>query len=153
MLKEWESSKNAFDFQVPNVLLTGYRQKDLLDKAETLLDGFLKKGKTPPSTSWGIVAIGYAEKGDVAKAYELIKNALCVYVPNTSWIPRPSMIEMILKYLGDEGEVKDVEAFIDLLKVAVPMNSDMTEALSRARSREEKKAEEATEAPREDIIA
>ncbi|CAD6213107.1 unnamed protein product [Miscanthus lutarioriparius] len=153
LLKEWESSKNAFDFQVPNVLLTGYRQKDLLDKAETLLDGFLKKGKTPPSTSWGIVAIGYAEKGDVAKAYELIKNALCVYVPNTSWIPRPSMIEMILKYLGDEGEVKDVEAFISLLKVAVPMNSDMTEALSRARAREERKAEEATEAPREDNIA
>ena len=63
------------------------------------------------------------------------------------------MIEMILKYLGDEGEVKDVEAFIDLLKVAVPMNSDMTEALSRARGRVEKKAVEATGAPREDTIA
>ncbi|XP_066384908.1 pentatricopeptide repeat-containing protein At4g21705, mitochondrial-like [Miscanthus floridulus] len=107
LLKEWESSKNAFDFQVPNALLTGYRQKGL---PETLLDGFLKKGKMPTSTSWGIVAIGYAEKGVVAKAYELTKNALSMYVPNTGWIPRPSMIEMILKYLGDEWEVKDIEA-------------------------------------------
>uniref|UniRef100_A0A0A9DTS8 Pentatricopeptide repeat-containing protein n=1 Tax=Arundo donax TaxID=35708 RepID=A0A0A9DTS8_ARUDO len=146
LLKEWESSKNAFDFQVPNVLLTGYRQKGLLDKAETLLDDFSKKGKMPPSTSWAIVAIGYAEKGDAAKVYELMKNALCVYAPNSGWIPRPATIEMILKYLGDEAELKEVETFVDLLKVAVPMNSDMTEALARARSREEKKAEETTEA-------
>ncbi|KAF8722583.1 hypothetical protein HU200_022417 [Digitaria exilis] len=142
LLKEWESSKNAFDFQVPNVLLTGYRQKDLLEKAEMLLDDFLKKGKTPPSISWAIVAIGYAEKGNVVKAYELTKNALRVYSSNSGWIPRPSMIEMILKYLGDEGELKDVETFVDLLKVAVPMNSDMTEALSMARAREETKVKE-----------
>jgi pentatricopeptide repeat protein len=153
LLKEWESSKNELDFKVPNVLLTWYCRKGLLDKAEALLDGFLIKGKMPPSTSWEVVASGYTEKGDVAKAYELTKNALYMYAPNSGWVPSPSMIEMILKYLGDEGEVKDVEAFIDLLKVAVPMNSDMTEALSRARAREEKKAEEATEARREDIIA
>jgi pentatricopeptide repeat protein len=152
LLKEWESSNNVLDFQVPNVMLTGYCQKGLLDKAEALLDSFLIKGKMPPSTSWAIVAIGYTEKGDVARAYELTKNALYMYAPNSGWIPEPSMIEMILKYLGDEREVKDVEAFIDLLKVAVPMNSDMTEALSRARAREEKKAEEATGAPREDTI-
>ena len=153
LLKEWESSKNELDFKVPNVLLTWYCRKGLLDKAEALLDGFLIKGKMPPSTSWEIVASGYMEKGDVARAYELTKNALYMYAPNSGWIPSPSMIEMILKYLGDEGEVKDVEAFIDLLKVIVPMNSDMTEALSKARAREEKKAEEATEAPREDNIA
>ncbi|KAG8099448.1 hypothetical protein GUJ93_ZPchr0013g37166 [Zizania palustris] len=143
LLKEWESSGNAFDFQVPNVLLTGYRQKDLLDKAEMLLDDFLKKEKMPPSTSWAIVASGYAEKGDAAKAYELTKNALCVYAPNSGWIPRPRTIEMILKYLGDECDVKEVETFINLLKPAVPMNSDMTDALSRARMREENKVEDA----------
>jgi pentatricopeptide repeat protein len=145
LLKEWESSENAFDFHVPDVLLTGYRQKGMLDKAEALLDDFLKKRKTPPSTSWAIVAIGYAEKGDAAKAYELIKNALCVYSPNSGWVPRAAMIQMILKYLGDEGELKDVENFIHLLQAAMPMNSDMTEALSRARMREAGGAEE--EAP------
>ncbi|TKV93061.1 hypothetical protein SEVIR_9G201700v4 [Setaria viridis] len=144
VLKEWESSGNAFDFHVPNILLTGYRQKDLLDKAEMLLDDFLKRGKVPPPSSWAIVAIGYAEKGHVVKTYELTKNALRVYTPNSGWIPSSSMIEMILQYLRDEGELKDVETFVDLLKVAVPVNSDMAEeALSRARAREEKKAEEA----------
>ncbi|KAK3152978.1 hypothetical protein QOZ80_2BG0166060 [Eleusine coracana subsp. coracana] len=142
LLKEWESSGNSFDFHVPNVLLVGYRQKGLLDKAEMLLDNFLKKGKQPPSSSWTIVAIGYVEKGDAAKAYEMMKNALRVYNPDSGWVPRSSMIEMILKYLGDEVELKDVESFIDLLKVAVPMNSEMTEALSRARARQEKKSEE-----------
>jgi pentatricopeptide repeat protein len=141
LLKEWESSKNAFDFSVPNILLKGYCQKGLLDKAEELLDGILTKGKKSSATSWAIVASGYTKKGDVARAYELTKNALSMCAPNSGWIPSPSMIEMILKYLGDEGEVKDVEAFIDLLKV-VPMNSDMTEVLSRARLREEKKAED-----------
>jgi pentatricopeptide repeat protein len=145
LLKEWESSGNAFDFNVPNVLLTGYRQKGLLDKAEMLLNSFSEKGKVPPSSSWAIVAIGYAEKEDAGKAYELTKNALRVYTPESGWIPRPSMIEMILKYLGDEADLKDVESFIDMLKV-VATNSDTTEALSRAPAREEKKAEETTEA-------
>jgi hypothetical protein len=145
LLKEWESSGNAFDFNVPNVVLTGYRQKGLLDKAEMLLNSFSEKGKMAPSSSWAIVAIGYAEKEDAGKAYELTKNALRVYAPESGWIPRSSMIEMILKYLGDEADLKDVESFIDMLKV-VPMNSDMTEALSRARVRKQKKAEETTEA-------
>jgi pentatricopeptide repeat protein len=145
LLKEWESSGNAFDFNVVNALLTGYRQMGLLDKAETLLDNFSKKGKIPPSSSWGIVAIGYAEKEDAVKAYELMKNALRVYAPESGWIPRSSIVEMILKYLGDEAELKDVESFIDMLKVVMPMNSDMIEALSRARAREEK-AEETTKA-------
>jgi len=39
-------------------------------------------------------------------------------------------------------ERSDVETFVDLLKVAVPLNSDMTEALSRARAREEKEVAE-----------
>jgi pentatricopeptide repeat protein len=137
LLKEWESSGNTFDFNVVNVLLTGYRQKGLLDKAETLLDIFSKKGKIPPSSSWGIAAIGYAEKEDAVKAYELMKNALRVYAPESGWIPRSSIVEMILKYLGDEAELKDVESFIDMLKVVMPMNSDMIEALSRARARGE----------------
>jgi pentatricopeptide repeat protein len=145
LLKEWESSGSAFDFNVPNVVLTGYRQKGLLDKAEMLLNSFSEKGKMAPSSSWAIVAIGYAEKEDAGKAYELTKNALRVYAPESGWIPRSSMIEMILKYLGDEADLKDVESFIDMLKV-VPMNSDMTEALSRARVRKQKKAEETTEA-------
>uniref|UniRef100_A0ACD5TJE7 Uncharacterized protein n=1 Tax=Avena sativa TaxID=4498 RepID=A0ACD5TJE7_AVESA len=153
ILKEWESSDNAFDFHVPNVLLTGYRQKGMLDKAEALLDDFLKKRKAPPSTSWAIVAIGYAEKGDAVKAYELIKNALCVYAPNSGWIPRPAMIQMILKYLGEEGELKDVESFIHLLQAAMPINSDMTDALSRARLREEKKAGGAEEEAPSSTIA
>lgn len=137
LLKEWESSGNALDFRVPNVLLVGYRQKGLLEKAEAMLDDFLKKGKTPPANSWGIVATGYAEKGEMDKAYELMKNALCVYVPNAGWEPNPKVIKSILHYIGSEGDIdiKDVETFIGLLKIPMSMDQDMYHTLIRANVR------------------
>ncbi|XP_072957116.1 pentatricopeptide repeat-containing protein At4g21705, mitochondrial-like [Typha angustifolia] len=135
LLKEWESSGNAFDFRVPNVLLIGYRQNGLLEKAEAMLDDFLKKGKTPPASSWGIVATGYAEKGEIKKAYEFMKNALCVFVPNSGWKPNVAIVESILQYIGDKVDLKDIETFIGLLKVAMPMDKYMYHTLIKAHIR------------------
>ncbi|XP_038976180.1 pentatricopeptide repeat-containing protein At4g21705, mitochondrial [Phoenix dactylifera] len=137
LLKEWESSGNALDFRVPNILLIGYRQKGLLEKAEAMLDNFLNKGKTPPANSWGIVATGYAEKGKLDKAYEFMKNALCVYVPNAGWQPNPKVVKSILHYINNEGDngIKDVETFIGLLKIAMPMDQDMYHTLIKANVR------------------
>ncbi|KAH7653366.1 TPR-like protein [Dioscorea alata] len=135
LLKEWETSGNACDFRVPNVLLIGYRNKGLLEKAEELLDDFLKKGKQPPASSWGIVAAGYATNGETSKAYECMKNALCMYAPNTGWEPKDHVIDDILHWLGYEGAPADVETFVNLLKIACPMNRTMYHTLIRANVR------------------
>ncbi|KAL0907585.1 hypothetical protein M5K25_022002 [Dendrobium thyrsiflorum] len=145
LLKDWESSCGAFDFRVPNVLLVAYRQRGLMEKAEEMIDDFLKKKKTPPSNSWGIVATGYAEKGELGKACEFMTNALCVYSPSCGWLPNPNVIRSILQYLGDEGEIKTVENFVGLLKNAVPVNRDLYHTLIKCYLRSGRGVEEVLE--------
>ncbi|KAF3442110.1 hypothetical protein FNV43_RR16026 [Rhamnella rubrinervis] len=47
LLKEWESCCQCYDFRVPNILLIGYTQKGLIEKAEAMVEEFVRKGKTP----------------------------------------------------------------------------------------------------------
>ncbi|KAK0602837.1 hypothetical protein LWI29_037464 [Acer saccharum] len=56
LLMEWESSCDRYDFRVPNVLLIGYCQKGLIEKAEAMLRDMVKRGKTPVPNSWSIIA-------------------------------------------------------------------------------------------------
>lgn len=136
LLKEWETSGNAFDFRVPNILLIGYRQRGLLEKAEAMLDNFLKKGRKPPSSSWGIVAVGFAETGgEIEKAYEFMLNALCVYAPNDGWEPSWDVVKRILRYLGDEGGVEAAETFVGLLRNVSSIDRDMYHTLIKANLR------------------
>ncbi|KAG0501138.1 hypothetical protein HPP92_001210 [Vanilla planifolia] len=129
LLKDWESSGNSLDFRVPNILLITYRQSGLMDKAQAMMDDFLKKRKSPPSSSWGIVATGFAEKGEMGMAYEFMTSALCVYTPSSGWEPNSNVIRSILHYLSDVDEIKKVENFIGLLKNVIPMNRDMYHTL------------------------
>lgn len=142
LLKEWETSGNAFDFRVPNIVLIGYRQKGLLEKAEAMLDDFLKKGRKPPSSSWGIVAVGFAETGEIEKAYEFMLNALRVYAPNSSWEPSWDVVKSILRYLGDEGGVEAAETFVGLLKNVRSTDRDMYHTLIKANLRAGKEIDE-----------
>ncbi|XP_020248326.1 pentatricopeptide repeat-containing protein At4g21705, mitochondrial isoform X2 [Asparagus officinalis] len=152
LLTEWESSGNSFDFQVPKILLTGYRQKGLLQKAETLLDNYVKKGKKPPSSSWGILAVGYAEGGDIRKAYEFMLNALNVYGGSGGWKPNSVVTEKILCYLGDEGGVEAAEVFVGLLRKAVAIDRDMYHALIKASIRAGRQVDEILERMKADGI-
>lgn len=152
LLKEWDSGQTWLDFRVPNVLLVGYRNNGLMEKAEAMLDEFLKKGKKPPPHSWGILAAGYAEKGEMEKAHEMMKNALRVYVPNAGWTPNHEIVRSIISYLGENGDLKDVETFIGLLKVARPMDGDMYYALIRARIKAGKEVDDLLKGMQDDGI-
>jgi pentatricopeptide repeat protein len=152
LLKEWVSSQKFLDFRVLNVLLVAYQANGLIEKAEALLDEFLKKGKKPRPHSWGIVAAGYAEKGEMERAHEMMKNALRVYVPNAGWTPNPEIVRSILCYLGERGELADVETFTGLLKVARPMDGDMYYALIKARIRAGEQVEDLLKSLQDDGI-
>ncbi|KAK8966397.1 Pentatricopeptide repeat-containing protein [Platanthera guangdongensis] len=143
LVKDWESSGNSFDFRVPNALLVGYGQAGLMQKAEKMIDGFLTKGKTPPSNSWEIVAAGYAEKGELAKACKLMTNAL--RVASGKWLPKPNVMRSMLQYLGEEGEVAVAENFVGLLKEVMPVNRDVYHALMKCNVRAGRGVEEILE--------
>ncbi|KAF2303340.1 hypothetical protein GH714_016928 [Hevea brasiliensis] len=109
--------------------------KGYYEKAETLLEELMEKGKVTTPNSWAIVASGYVEKGEVEKAFECMKAAFSLHVKNKGWKPNPRVITDILSWLGDEGSAEDVEAFVACLRVIIPMNRQMYHASLKANIR------------------
>ncbi|XP_009789509.1 pentatricopeptide repeat-containing protein At4g21705, mitochondrial-like [Nicotiana sylvestris] len=129
MLKEWESSNHTYDFRVPNVLLIGYCQNGLVDKAEIMLQDIIKKGKTPIPNSWAIIAAGYLNTHKMEKAFECLKEAIAVRAQNPGWRPKPHLVSTISKWLGDQHDTREQEAFLSSLKTVVTVNKDVHDTL------------------------
>ncbi|KAJ8624299.1 hypothetical protein MRB53_032829 [Persea americana] len=129
LLKEWESSDCFYDFRVPNVLLAGYCQKGLIEKAEAVIDERVKKGKTPAPSSYGFIVVACVDKGEMRKAVEYMKAALSVADGNEGWKPNAKATAKILALLGDGGDVDGTQTFIGLLNMVMPMNRAMYHTL------------------------
>lgn len=132
LLQEWESSCQIYDFRVPNVLLIGYCQKGLVEKAEEMLRDIVKKQKTAIPNSWSIIAAGYVDKQNMEKAFQCMKEALTLQTDNKGWRPKPELISSILSWLGDNGDVEEVEAFVCSLENKVPKNRELYRTLVKA---------------------
>ncbi|MBA0550047.1 hypothetical protein Golob_021027 [Gossypium lobatum] len=141
LIDEWELSCKTYDFRVPNVLLIGYCQKDLVEKAEAKLQDIIKRRKIAIPNSWSIVATGYMNKNKMEKAFECFKEALAIQTQNRGWKPKAGLISSILSWLGENGEVEDAEAFVKLLRTKVPVNIEMYHALLKAYIRNGKEVE------------
>lgn len=124
LLEEWESSCLCYDFRVPNVLIIGYCQNGLIEKAEAMLQDIIEKGRTPFPNSWAIIAKAYLDMHDMEKAFECMKNALAVKAENPGWRPKSSLVSSLLNWLQDKGEL-EVETFVSSLKTVVAFDSEM----------------------------
>ncbi|KAI4296725.1 hypothetical protein L6164_036659 [Bauhinia variegata] len=132
VLKEWESSGNFDDFRIPSILIIGYLRNGLHEKAEAMLEDLVEKGKITTPNIWAAVAGGYLLKGKMEKAWQCLKAALSLYVENKGWKPNPKVISGILRWLGDEGGVEDVEVLVKSLRNVIPVNRQMYHALIKA---------------------
>uniref|UniRef100_A0A2P2NIU4 Pentatricopeptide repeat-containing protein n=1 Tax=Rhizophora mucronata TaxID=61149 RepID=A0A2P2NIU4_RHIMU len=152
LLDEWDSSCQYYDFRVPNVLLIGYCQKGLIEKAEGMLRCMIEKQKTPTPNSWAILASGYVDRQNVNKAFECMKEALAVQKENMGWRPKPQLISTILDWVGNNGDVEEVESFVSSLESKVPNNRQMYHALIKAYIRGGKEVHGVLESMKNDKI-
>lgn len=125
LLDEWELSGNCYDFRVPNILLIGYSQRGLMEKAETMLQSMVEKGKPPAPNSWAIIAAGYVAKENMEKAFQCMKEAVAVRDNNKGWRPKPDVISSILSWAANNRDMDEVDDFVNSLKTVVSMNRDM----------------------------
>ncbi|MCL7039847.1 hypothetical protein MKW94_018360 [Papaver nudicaule] len=153
LLNEWESSTSNYDFRVPNTLLVGYCKKGLVDKARKMLTDIVQEGKTPIPNSWGIIALAYVNENEMEKALECMELAIKLCAGTSkAWRPNPKVIAAILSWLGDNGQVEEVENFVGLLKNVIPMNRQIYHALIKANVREGKEVDELLEIMKSDKI-
>ncbi|XP_027364509.1 pentatricopeptide repeat-containing protein At4g21705, mitochondrial isoform X2 [Abrus precatorius] len=109
ILKEWESSGNCYDFGIPSIVIIGYTEKGLPEKAEAMLEDLQKKEKVTTPNCWTAVAGGYLHKREMEKALRCFKTALTLYVENKGWKPNPKVAAALLSWIGENGSVEDAE--------------------------------------------
>ncbi|XAR68353.1 hypothetical protein NMG60_11003449 [Bertholletia excelsa] len=126
LLEEWELCCHNYDFRVPNVLLIGYCQRGLIEKAEVMLQEIIGRGKTPIPNSWAIIAAAYLEKEDMEKVFECMKNAMAVQAENPGWRAKPSIALSLLNWLQGKGDI-EAEEFVSSLKAGVAADMDTQE--------------------------
>lgn len=129
LLVEWESSCECYDFRVPNIVLIGYSQKGLIERAEKMLRNIIKDGRIPSPNSWGIIAAGYLEKQNLEKAFQSMKEALAVKEQNKGWRPKPSVFSSILRWLSENGRYEELKEFLSSLKTVPSMDGKLNNAL------------------------
>ncbi|KAK9714695.1 hypothetical protein RND81_06G113000 [Saponaria officinalis] len=129
VLNEWESTKNMYDFRVPNIVIRGYLNKGLSEKAEAMLDKLLKKGCSCNPNTWSMLAGSYQEKGEMHKAMSCMRVGLSFYVPNKGWRPSDQIICSLLGWIGDHGSLEDAESFVKVLRNVIPVDRPMYHAL------------------------
>ncbi|CAB4277541.1 unnamed protein product [Prunus armeniaca] len=152
LLEEWELSCLSYDFRVPNILLIGYCQRGLVEQAEDTLRDIVKKGKTPTPNSWAILAAGYVDKQKMQKAFECMTEALNLRARNTGWRPKPGVVSSVLSWIGDNGDIEQVEAFVSLMKTVITVNREMYHALMKAYIRSGREVEVLLHSMKEDQI-
>ncbi|KAK6919052.1 Pentatricopeptide repeat [Dillenia turbinata] len=84
---EWESVYTSYDARVPNLMVTGYCKKGLLQKAEAFIDTLIQSGKEPNSGTWDRLTAGYCQMDQIDRAVDTLKKAI---VENhcSQWKPR-----------------------------------------------------------------
>lgn len=132
LLKEWETSNNCYDIRVPYIVIIGYIDKKLYEKAETMLEDLSTKGKTLTPNIWGRLAAGYLDKGKFESAVKCIKVALSLKKDSKGWKPDPKVITKILSLLGENGRVDDAESFLSSLRTVVSVNREMYHVLLKS---------------------
>ncbi|EAY79101.1 hypothetical protein OsI_34208 [Oryza sativa Indica Group] len=125
--EEWESKHVYHDSRLINLLLTAYCKEGLMEKAEALVDQFVKKGRTPFGNTWYKLAGGYFKVGQASKAADLTKKALAS--ASNEWIPDLTNVLMSLNYFAEQKNVEAAEEMMSLLQRLVTPTRDIYHGL------------------------
>lgn len=120
VVTKWFSCGNVYDFRVPGIIIDGYLEKGLCEKAEGMLGNLLKDGRDTSPGSWGSVAVGFLKKGDVGAAVRCLE-----VVAEKGWKLEAEVVGKLLDGVGEKGNGEDVEVFLGKLKKFVGFDRGM----------------------------
>lgn len=132
--EEWEGKYTYFDFQVPNLLITVYCKKGLLEKAESLMKKLIENGNEPNASSWSRMALGYVKNDEMEKAVEAMRKSILGGFPG--WMVDTSTMSACLHYLNCKGDLDEAEEIIKLLKKNGHLSESVYKSLVKNLSKE-----------------
>ncbi|ONK57096.1 uncharacterized protein A4U43_C10F16580 [Asparagus officinalis] len=128
LFMEWKSQLTVYDVRIPKLLVSAYREKGLLSKAECFMNEAVQSGDMISSSIWGQLADGYFEANQIPKAVEMMK---AVKAEKTWWKLSHEKVNAGLKYFEEEKDVKGAEEFVSLVQKQSPLSREVYHSLMR----------------------
>ncbi|KAM2269180.1 hypothetical protein TB2_046927 [Malus domestica] len=129
IVEEWESVAKFFDIRIPNLLITAYCKKDLLEKADLYIKRLEESGKELDASIWTHLATGYHMNGQMDKAVETMKKA--ILASRAGWKFNHLTLAACLEYLKEKGDVEVAQELSRLIRETDHFSADLCDKLDK----------------------
>ncbi|KAL5730301.1 hypothetical protein ACHQM5_003140 [Ranunculus cassubicifolius] len=129
IFKDWVSLYGDYHYRVLNQLMSVYCKKQLLEKAEAIIQKALESGTSIYASTWNILTMGYISDKQMSKGVEAFKKALLA--GGERWKPSPATVATYLEYFEVGKDVNGAEDFVELLGISGFLTREMYHKLLR----------------------
>ncbi|KAL7602966.1 pentatricopeptide repeat-containing protein At2g20710, mitochondrial [Lactuca sativa] len=133
LYEEWEKGCVYFDYQIPNLVITVYCKKGLLEKAEGVVERLVKGGHEPNASTWSRMAMGYVKNGGMEKAVEAMRKS--ILGSYKGWSVDTATLTSILEFLDRNGNADEAKEMIGLLERKGHLSEEVYENIVKKLSR------------------
>ncbi|KAI3499115.1 hypothetical protein L1887_34908 [Cichorium endivia] len=130
---EWESGRVYFDYQIPNLVITVYCKKKLLEKAEGLVERLVEAGHEPNASTWSRMALGYVKSGGMEMAVDAMRKS--ILGSYKGWSVDTVTLSAILEFLDRNGNVDEAKEMVELLERKGHLSEEVCESIKKKLTR------------------
>ncbi|CAI9300426.1 unnamed protein product [Lactuca saligna] len=112
---EWESNYSYYDMRVANAVISGYLRHGMVEEAELVFHGSVKKSKGPFVQTLALFMKHYVGTQQMDLALKCIETA-ATQSENSNWFPHIDSIDVLMKYFEKERDVESAEKLMGILK-------------------------------------
>lgn len=128
LYNEWESVSGTGDARIPNIILAAYINRDQMEMAENFYHRIVQKGIIPCYTTWEILTWGYLKNEQAEKVMDCFKKAVGSV---KKWDPNVKLIREVFNKLEDQGNYKEAEKLLVILRKAGHVSIEVYNSLLR----------------------
>lgn len=112
---EWESNYSYYDTRVANAVISGYLRHGMVEEAELVFHGSVKRSKGPFVQTLALFMKHYLGSGQIDLALKCLETA-ALQGENSIWFPHIDSIHVFMKYFEKERDVESAEKLMGILK-------------------------------------
>ncbi|CAN6469034.1 unnamed protein product [Victoria cruziana] len=127
---EWESKCLHYDIRLTNVMICVYINRDMIDEAESVLEGAKKKGGIPSVRTMEIFMDYHMKKGQFDSVLKFLDETVSKSYTN-NWKMSIEKFQPLQKYFEENGNVDGAEELYEKFKKTNSLEAAVYDSLLR----------------------
>lgn len=113
--EEWESNCSYYDTRVANVVINAYLRHDMIEEAEFIFQGSVKRSNGPFVQTLALFMKHYLGNQQMDMALKCLETA-AAQLETSNWHPHSDSIDVFMKHFEKERDIESAEKLFMILK-------------------------------------